>query len=95
MIVRMTGQLYLYHYPLSLLAFLFHSISLLLTESSPLQTEFSPCQLVEFDTILHRDLRRFSRAAAVRRSRGNCYGSDAAALEADLFQSLPPLLLLF
>ncbi|KAF6138604.1 hypothetical protein GIB67_032498, partial [Kingdonia uniflora] len=47
--------------------------------------------LAEFDTIL----RRFSRAAAVRRSRGNCYGSVAAALVADLFQSLPPLLLLF
>ncbi|KAF6144772.1 hypothetical protein GIB67_016846, partial [Kingdonia uniflora] len=94
-IVRTTGRLYLYHYPFSLLTFLFHSLSLLLTESSPLQTKFSPALLAEFDTILRRDLRRFSRAAAVRRSRGSCYGSVAAALVADLFQSLPPLLLLF
>ncbi|KAF6139472.1 hypothetical protein GIB67_016373, partial [Kingdonia uniflora] len=35
------------------------------------------------------------RAAAVRGSRGNCYGSVAAALVANLFQSLSPLLLLF
>ncbi|KAF6169786.1 hypothetical protein GIB67_034178 [Kingdonia uniflora] len=35
------------------------------------------------------------RAAAVRGSRGNSYGSVVAALVADLFQSLPPLLLLF
>ncbi|KAF6159637.1 hypothetical protein GIB67_034599, partial [Kingdonia uniflora] len=96
-IVRTTGRLYLYHYPFSLLTFLFHSLSLLLTESSPLLSKPNSllALLAEFDTILRRDLRRFSRVAVVRRSRGSCYGSVAAALVADLFQSLPPLLLLF
>ncbi|KAF6159322.1 hypothetical protein GIB67_032093, partial [Kingdonia uniflora] len=35
------------------------------------------------------------RAVAVRRSRGNCYGTVVAALVTDLLRSFPPLLLLF